>query len=74
MYTDGLTEAENATHAQFGRQRISKVARQTFAAKKHDPESIIAAQTEALHQFVRNAEQSDDLTMLSIRFNGVFTD
>ena len=74
MYTDGLTEAENATHAQFGRQRISKVARQTFAAKKHDPESIIAAQTEALHQFVRNAEQSDDLTMLSIRFNGVFSD
>ena len=72
MYTDGLTEAEDITHAQFGRQRISKVARQTFAANKYDPESIIVAQTEALHQFVRNAEQSDDLTMLSIRFNGVF--
>ena len=71
MYTDGLTEGENATHAQFGRQRISEVAQQALAANKFDPESIIAAQTETLHQFVRNAEQSDDLTMLSIRFNDV---
>lgn len=70
LYTDGLSEAEDATHAQYGKQRVSKTARQAHAADKYDPEGIIAAQTEALHHFVGNAEQSDDLTMLAIRFNG----
>ena len=70
MYTDGLTEAENATHAQFGKLRLTKTARQTLAADKFDPEGIIEAQTEAVHRFVGDAEQSDDLTMLAIRFNG----
>ena len=49
---------------------MSKTARQALAADKYDPEGLIAAQTEALHHFVGNAEQSDDLTMLAIRFNG----
>lgn len=70
LYTDGLSEAEDATHAQYGKQRVSKTARQALAADKYDPEGLIAAQTEALHHFVGNAEQSDDLTMLAIRFNG----
>lgn len=70
LYTDGLSEAEDATHAQYGKQRVSKTARQALAADKYDSEGIIAAQTEALHHFVGHAEQSDDLTMLAIRYNG----
>ena len=70
LYTDGVTEAENSTHAQFGKQRLTKVARQIL--QTHGlckPDVIVAAQTEALRQFVGNAEQSDDLTMLAIRYN-----
>lgn len=71
LYTDGLTEAEDATHAQYGKQRLTRAARQALASNKYDPEAIIKVQTEALCRFVDNAEQSDDLTMLAIRFNGV---
>lgn len=35
-----------------------------------DPESMVHALDEAVHTFVGPAEQSDDLTMLSIRFLG----
>ena len=70
LYTDGLTEAEDSTHTQFGRQRMVKTAQ--YALRNDgscNPEAIIALQTEALQRFVGNAEQSDDLTMLAIRYN-----
>ena len=69
LYTDGLTEAEDATHAQYGKQRLTRTARQALASNKYDPETIVKVQTDALHSFVGNAEQSDDLTMLAIRYN-----
>ncbi len=69
IYTDGLTEAEDSTHAQFGKQRMVKTARRALTESgPTTPEGIIALQTEALHRFVGNAEQSDDLTMLAIRY------
>lgn len=70
IYTDGLTEAENSTHAQFGKQRMVKTAQQALRDfSSCNPDNIIALQTEALHRFVGNAEQSDDLTMLAIQYN-----
>jgi sigma-B regulation protein RsbU (phosphoserine phosphatase) len=69
LYTDGLTEAEDVTHAQYGKQRLTRTARQALASNKYDPETIVKVQTDALHSFVGNAEQSDDLTMLAIRYN-----
>ena len=70
LYTDGLTEAENSAHAQFGKQRVDKTAQQALHGGQLAPEAIIALQTEALHRFVGNAEQSDDLTMLAIKYKG----
>lgn len=71
LYTDGLTEAENNAHTQFGKQRMVKTAQQALrqSGGSSTPETIIGQQTEALHRFVANAEQSDDLTMLAIRYN-----
>ena len=70
LYTDGLTEAENKAHIQYGKQRMVKTAQQILHdGSPTNPENIIALQKEALQQFVGNAEQSDDLTMLAIRFN-----
>ena len=70
LYTDGLKEAENSNHTQFGSERIIKTAQQALSESPScNPKDIIALQTEALHRFVGNAEQSDDLTMLAIRYN-----
>jgi len=68
LYTDGLTEAEDASHSQFGRQRMMEVAEQLLAARKNQPVVLISELTHAVAAFVGNAEQSDDLTMLAIQF------
>jgi sigma-B regulation protein RsbU (phosphoserine phosphatase) len=64
LYTDGLTEAENIEHNQFQENRVLDVIRQSSNA----PQQLIAAMTEAVHQFVGQAEQSDDLTMLALQY------
>ena len=74
LYTDGLTEAEDSHRAQFGKLRMTRVARQALHKAQSlggscDPETIIALQTKALHLFVKNADKSDDLTMLAIQYN-----
>ena len=67
LYTDGLSEAENRDKDQFGEQRILDTLRQT---KADTAETTVNALTDAVHRFVGKAEQSDDLTMLAIRFKG----
>ena len=64
LYTDGLTEAENAEHAQFQEKRILDVIRKT----QNTPKQLIETMTNAVHQFVGEAEQSDDLTMLALQY------
>jgi len=64
LYTDGLTEAENAQHELFGEDRLFEVLR---SSKDRAPEALIAEITAAVHGFVGQAEQSDDLTMLGLR-------
>ena len=67
LYTDGLTEAENQDHDQFGEGRILEVLQQ---AGTGDPEAMVQALEDAVHGFVGPAEQSDDLTMLAICYSG----
>ena len=64
LYTDGLTEAENSTHEQFGEQRMNE--RLQLMADRL-PKEIIEAMQQAVVSFVGDAEQSDDLTMFAIR-------
>ena len=66
LYTDGLTEAMNVERKQFGLQRIKDVLH-SCAERQLSPKDILEAMTKELHRFVKNAEQSDDLTMLAIR-------
>ena len=67
LYTDGLTEAENATHAQFGNDRMLEVARN---CRKHTDDSrlLTTEMQKAVEAFVAGAEKSDDLTMLSVAY------
>ena len=65
LYTDGLTEAMNAKHQQFGLQRVIETI-----ASHHDeaPQQLLDALTSATSHFVGNAEQSDDLTLFAVRY------
>ena len=65
LYTDGLTEAMNAQHQQFGLKRIQSVLQ--ACTSKH-PQEILEIVHESVEGFVKKAEQSDDLTMLAIRY------
>ena len=68
LFTDGLNEAENALHEQFGDERIAEVAKRLLANHEHQPINITYEMYQAVHDFVNGAEQSDDLTMLAIQY------
>ena len=68
LYTDGLNEAEDPTHAQFGVQRIIRIAESLVKEGKNDPTTITNQMIEGVHRFVDDAEQSDDMTILAIRY------
>ena len=74
LYTDGLTEAENISHGQFGDQRILDTAQAAFAKGGVSPRVLVEQMTEAVHGFVGEAEQSDDLTMMAILYDRKDTD
>ena len=63
LYTDGLTEAENIRHEQFGEERMEEAlhVKRTSADQLENIKERVAA-------FVGSAPQSDDLTMLFIHY------
>ena len=63
LYTDGLNEAENADHDQYGDDRILKVLK----ACNKTPRALVESITQDVQQFVNGAEQSDDLTLLALQ-------
>ena len=65
LYTDGLTEAENSRHEQFGEQRMLDTLNRSFFLRPRSIADTMQAEVEA---YVGNAQQSDDLTMLVIRY------
>ena len=68
LFTDGLTEAENTDHQLFGDERVMQVSRDALAAGVHQPEVFIGRMSDAVRDFVGNADQSDDLTMLAVQY------
>ena len=65
LYTDGLTEAKDAGRKQFGLKRVEEVLRADCPIQ---PRQLIETITRQVHQFVGDAQQSDDLTMLAIHY------
>ena len=68
LFTDGLTEAMDANYAQFQMERINDVASKALSQQQQEPHQLINKMTDAVHQFVGDAEQSDDLTMMAIQY------
>jgi sigma-B regulation protein RsbU (phosphoserine phosphatase) len=67
LYTDGLTEAENAEETFFGEDNLLEVIRNNAASS---PKELIASAKKATALHVNGFEQSDDLTMMSITYYG----
>jgi sigma-B regulation protein RsbU (phosphoserine phosphatase) len=67
LYTDGLTEAMNANRKQFGLKRIEDVLKNCIEGRL-SPKDILDIMTKEVHSFVQDAEQSDDRTLLAIRY------
>ncbi len=67
FYTDGLTEAMDPDYQEFGEERL----RQVIAENAHrSANEILEALLEARHSFIRDAEQSDDLTVVIVKRQG----
>ncbi len=65
LYTDGLTEAENHSHILFGEQRMLDTIATTGGMR---PQELVTTMLTSVSEFVGDAPQSDDLTMLTIRY------
>ena len=65
LYTDGLTEAENVNHELYREQRMLQCL---SAMTDSRPREVIERMQTSLDEFVNGAQQSDDLTMLAIRY------
>ena len=64
MFTDGVTEAADAEFKEFGVERLDNILRQQANATCQQTVEAIKA---GIKEFVGNAEQSDDITMLVVK-------
>jgi sigma-B regulation protein RsbU (phosphoserine phosphatase) len=67
LYTDGLTEAMNAGYEQFGKDRVTPLV-ESCCEQGMIPRQILDTVLEGVRAFVQDADQSDDLTMLALRY------
>jgi serine phosphatase RsbU (regulator of sigma subunit) len=85
LYTDGLTEAMNVSEELFGLKRVEKAicegcVESAEGSEKADsrkngadftaPQQLLDTMSHEVSAFVNGAEQSDDLTMLVIKYKG----
>ena len=71
LYTDGIPEATNADDELFGTERMVNALNNDADAT---PEVSLKHMRGAVDDFVKDAEQFDDLTMLCVEYKGVPTD
>ncbi|HJY49350.1 MAG TPA: CHASE2 domain-containing protein [Stellaceae bacterium] len=64
LFTDGVTEAENADHKLYSSERLAKAL---ATAATVDAQHVVAAVIDDVSRFVGDAEQADDMTVLALR-------
>jgi len=64
LYTDGITEAENARSEMFGEERLIKFV-QTYQGDS--PESFVEELLGEVRSFSEKPELSDDSTVIALR-------
>ncbi len=68
LYTDGLTEAMDKEHKQFGINRAMDALMPYCNMANLSLEKILDGVIDKVQAFVKDAEQSDDLTMLVLHY------
>ena len=68
LYTDGISEAQNLEHEEFGEWRLDEVLRRLTASEGCETQDIVNGVVQAVQQFVGSAPQSDDLTCIAFRY------
>ena len=67
QYTDGVTEATNAANELYGMERLGSIL---GSVKRGTPREILPAVKRDIDEFVGEAPQFDDITMLCLEFRG----
>ena len=66
LYTDGVTEAEDARSEEFGEDRLDRILSEMSTRTARE---MVDGVVLAVREFVANAPQSDDITCLTVRFS-----
>lgn len=68
LYTDGVTEAENSRHGQYGKTRLMGIIESQTEKSLLAPsaQTLCAAIEKDIHGFVNGFEQNDDITIFII--------
>ena len=65
LYTDGLNEAMNTIGEQFGRKHVQQLASEHTS---ETAQQLVELMETEVHRHVGDADQSDDITMLAVRW------
>ena len=65
LFTDGISEAENTVKELFGDLRLEALLRRKASL---EPTEIIAATLAEVQKHANGAEQSDDITVMCIKY------
>jgi len=65
LYTDGLSEAKNSTGELLGRKRVQQLASEHY---QDTAQQLVGLMEAEVHRHAGDAEQSDDITMLAIKW------
>ena len=68
LFTDGITEAMDINHSQYSNERLDNLFSHNG---KHKAKDAVKAILDDVSEFRGEAEQSDDITVLSIIYQGV---
>ena len=67
VYTDGVAEATDAQNELYGTDRLLEALNRDPDA---DPEEVLDHVSNSIREFVGDAEQFDDITMLCMKYIG----
>ena len=65
LYTDGISEAQNAAGEQFGRKYVKQLAREHCT---DTAQQLVELMESEVHRHAGDAQQSDDITLLAIKW------
>jgi sigma-B regulation protein RsbU (phosphoserine phosphatase) len=63
LYTDGVTEAQDAQETFFGTERLLEVVRTNFGRPAQEVQDALLTE---VHEFVGNAPQFDDIALMVV--------